>query len=104
MNEETTLETTNGEIPKIEYRLDAIEKAIGELKDYIIETKLQQKDIDLIYNNIQDLENKIEKLSNRIEQLEKKPANMFENMISYAVSALIGGLVGYFLFKLGLTH
>lgn len=91
MNEETTVET-NGEIPKIEYRLDAIEKAIGELKSYIIETKLQQKDIDLIYSNIKDLDDKLEKLSCRIEQLEKKPANMFENIVSYILSTFICGV------------
>lgn len=80
----------------IEYRLNNIEKSIEELKTYIVETRMQQKDIDFLFKSI-------EKINGRLETLEKKPAARYEILVSHALTTLVGGLVGYMLFKLGLS-
>lgn len=98
MNETKDNETTK----TIDYRLNSIEKSIEELKSYIIETKLQQKDIDLLYKTIEHLQSDNECLTNRVDALEKKPTVRFENIMQYVAIALISGLVGYILNQLGL--
>lgn len=100
MNEEniTTNENT------IQFRLSAIEKSIEELKSYIIETKLQQKDIDLIYKKLEHLETDVGNLNTRLDKLEKKPARKFDEIISYIWYFLIGGAIGYLLLKLGIKN
>lgn len=90
----------------IEFRLSSIEKSIEELKDIIVETKIQQKDINIIYKSIQQLETSLSNLNERIDAIEKKPANRFENLMqgimSYALSVVIGAVIGYILMKIGL--
>ena len=86
----------------IEYRLNSIDKSIEELKSYIIETKMQQKDIDLLYKTLEQLETKNEVLSNRIDALEKKPIGHWNNIVSTIISTLFGGLILFILYKLGL--
>lgn len=86
----------------IQYRLNCIEKSIEELKSYIIETKLQQKDIDLIYKKVEHLETEVCGLGDRLDKIERKPAVKFEEIMSYIAYFVIGGVVGYFLIKLGI--
>ena len=86
----------------IEFRLNSIEKSIEELKSYIIETKMQQKDIDVIYKTLEHLEEMCTALEKRIDALEKKPISHWNNAISTIISTLFGGLVLFILYKLGL--
>lgn len=86
----------------IEFRLNSIEKSIEELKSYIIETKMQQKDIDMIFKTLEHLENMYASLATRVEDLEKKPIGHWNNAVSTIISTLFGGLVLFCLYKLGL--
>lgn len=44
-----------------------------------------------------------ERMFQRIETLERKPAKRWESLIEKAISALIGGIIGYVLVRLGLN-
>lgn len=88
----------------IQFRLSSIEKSIEELKSYIIETKLQQKDIDLIYKKLEHLETDVGTLNARLDKIEKKPAKKFEEIISYVWYFVIGGMIGFLFYKLGIKN
>lgn len=100
MNEENITINEN----TIQFRLSAIEKSIEELKSYIIETKLQQKDIDLIYKKLDHLETDIGNLNARLDKVEKKPARKFDEIVSYIWYFVISGIIGYLFIKLGIQN
>lgn len=44
----------------------------------------------------------VEKLDGKVEALEQKPAKRWDGLWDKAIGALVGGLVAFLLFKLGL--
>lgn len=94
--------TENKEISTIYYRLNSIEKSIEELKSYVLETKLQQKDIDILHKSIEHLQQDNEEIAKRLDSIEKKPVSYFENITQYVAVALISGIIGYILNQIGL--
>lgn len=102
MNEEKNIKNNNEDT--IQFRLTSIEKSLEDLKSYIIETKLQQKDIDLIYKKLEHLETEVGSFNDRLDKIEKKPAKKVDEIISYVWYFLIGGAIGYLLLKLGIKN
>lgn len=94
--------TENKDISTIDFRLNSIEKSIEELKSYVLETKLQQKDIDILHKAIEHLQQENEELVKRLDTIEKKPVSYFENITQYIAIALISGIIGYILNQIGL--
>lgn len=43
-------------------------------------------------------------LATRIANIEIKPAKKYDGLVDKALTALVGGLVGYFLFKMGIGN
>ena len=101
MEEEKTI---NNNEDTIQFRLSSIEKSLEDLKSYIIETKLQQKDIDLIYKKLEHLETEVGSFNNRLDKIEKKPAKKFDEIISYTWYFVISGIIGYLFLKLGIQN
>lgn len=97
-------ETIKNNEDTIQFRLSSIEKSLEDLKSYIIETKLQQKDIDLIYKKLEHLETEVGSFNGRLDKIEKKPAKKFDEIISYIWYFVVGGIIGYLFLKLGIQN
>lgn len=61
------------EAKAINYRLSNIEKTLAELKDVVIETKLQQKDIDDLKSKEDEILNAVNCHDQRLRILENRP-------------------------------
>lgn len=77
------------------HRLDTLEPKVEDIhnltisvKEIATETRLMRQDM-----------NKIDK---RVIAIEEKPNKRLDQIIGYILSALIGGVIGYVLLKLGL--
>ena len=76
-------------------RLDEHDKKLEELSDvYIALTKVNDK-VDNIDNDVKEI--KID-----MKEIKDKPSKRMDQIIGYILSALIGGVIGYVLLKLGL--
>ena len=75
-------------LDKLESKVEDIHNLTISVKEIANETKMMREDM-----------NKIDK---RVIAIEEKPSKRIEQIISYILSALICGLVGYFLAKIGL--
>lgn len=89
---EITMETLN-------YRLEQLEKSVSELKELLVNSKLQDKDIETLKAEVQDLDK-------RVDYLEKSPAEVKASWLDKAVNIVfklaITSIVGIVLAKIGL--
>ena len=89
---EITMETLN-------YRLEQLEKSVSELKELLVNCKLQDKDIETLKAEAQDLDK-------RVDNLEKAPseakANWFDKTLDIVFKLAITAIVGIVLAKIGL--
>lgn len=75
-------------------RLDDHDKKIEELSDvYIALTKTNDK--------VENIETDVKDIKLDIKEIKDKPNKRLEQIIGYVLSALICGLIGYVLAKLG---
>lgn len=92
MASEITMETLN-------YRLEQLEKSVSELKELLVNSKLQNKDIE-------SLKAKVEELDGRVNTLEKAPAetkaSWFDKGIDIVYKLAITAIVSIVLAKIGL--
>ena len=76
-------------------RLDNHDKKIEELSDvYVALTKVNDK--------VDAIDTDVKYIKKDINTLKEKPAKRYEQIVGYVLSALIGGIVGFILFKIGL--
>ncbi len=76
-------------------RLDEHDKKIEELSDvYIALTKVNDK--------VDNIDNDVKEIKQDMKDIKGKPEKRLDQIIGYILSALIGGLIGYVLLKLGL--
>ena len=92
MTSEITMETLN-------YRLEQLEKSVSELKKLLVDSKLQDKDIETLKAQVEDLDK-------RVNNLEKAPAeakaNWFDKGLDIVFKLAITAIVGIVLAKIGL--
>lgn len=92
MASEITMETLN-------YRLEQLEKSVSELKELLVNSKLQDKDIETLKTNVAGLET-------RVSNLEKAPAeakaSWFDKALDIVFKLAITAIVGIVLAKIGL--
>lgn len=92
MASEITMETLN-------YRLEQLEKSVSELKELLVNSKLQDKDIETLKTDVNDLDA-------RVSTLEKTPAekkaSWFDKVLDIVFKLAITAIVGIFLAKIGL--
>ena len=93
-------------VQAIEYRLTAIEETLKELKDVMIKTALQQKDIDSLKNKTEDITDDLNSMDKRIKVLELQPykekSNKWEFILNTAFKFLITGVCIYFFTQIGI--
>lgn len=94
------------EAKAINYRLSNIEKTLAELKDVVIETKLQQKDIDDLKSKEDEILNAVNHHDQRLRVLENRPsiekANRWTTVTDTVFKLVLTALVSYVLIKVGL--
>ena len=92
MASEITMETLN-------YRLEQLEKSVSELKSLLVDSKLQDKDIETLKTDVSNLET-------RVDNLEKAPAeakaSWFDKGLDIVFKLAITAIVGIVLAKIGL--
>ena len=94
------------EAKAINYRLSNIEKTLAELKDVVIETKLQQKDIDDLKAREDEILNAVNCHDQRLRILENRPtqerANRWTTITDTIFKLVTTALVSFALLKIGL--
>lgn len=92
MASEITMETLN-------YRLEQLEKSVSELKKLLVDSKLQDKDIETLKTDVANLEI-------RVGNLEKSPnetkASWFDKCVDIIFKLAITAGVSIVLAKIGL--
>ena len=88
-------ESNTRRVEKLELQTEAIQKLATSVEIMVQEQCHQTEAIDRIEKNV-------EKLDEKVEVLEHKPAKHWEGVVEKTISALVGGIVGYFLVKVGL--
>ena len=88
-------ESNTRRVEKLELQTEAIQKLATSVEIMVQEQCHQTEAIDRIEKNV-------EKLDEKVEVLEHKPAKRWESIVEYIILALVGGIVGYFLVKIGL--
>lgn len=93
MASEITMETLN-------YRLEQLEKSVSELKSLLVDSKLQDKDIETLKTDVTNLET-------RVSNLEKAPAeakaSWFDKVVDIIFKLAITAIVGVVLTKIGFS-
>lgn len=79
----------------VDQRLDALEKNHRALQDIATSIKL-------IAQRQDDMSADMEKLADKVEGIEQKPAKRWEAVVTAALLALVGAVVGYVLGQVGL--
>ena len=76
-------------------RLDSVENKVEDIHSLTIAIKEIATEVKIMREDL----NKIDK---RLISLEEKPSKRMDLIWGYIVSAIVGGLIGYVLLKLGL--
>lgn len=90
----------------IDYRLNNIEQTLAELKDVVIETRLQQKDIHSLMEKQEEILNAINSHDRRIRELEQSPAKnkaaKWQIVSDTVFKGVLGAILAIVLVKIGL--
>lgn len=84
----------------LEYRLDSIEKSITELRDVIIETRLQRGEIDALAEKVKRNTEDIEQL--KVNPIKEKAAK-WQLVMDMVFKAVLTAGIGAALIKLGVS-
>lgn len=99
MAEETKTKEESLEI--MNFRLTNIEKSIEELKDVVLDTKLQERDIKDLAATQNELLKAVNAHDVRIKNLELKPtkekADRWQFIVEYIFKTAVAGVIIYFL-------
>lgn len=76
-------------------RLDSIENKVEDIHSLTLST-------NQIATEVKAMREELNKVDKRLVSLEEKPSKRMDLIWGYIVSAIIGGLIGYVLLKLGL--
>ena len=69
------------------HRLDSLDKLTESVHILAVETKAMREDVSDI--------------TSRVDEIEKKPNKRYERVVTAIITALAGGLIGYFVKMLG---
>lgn len=85
----------------IEYRLDKIEETLSDVKEILVESKLQRKDIEDLNEDIEVINGRLSKHSQDIDEVKnkdvKKDAGRWRYIIDYLFKFIVAGLVAAYL-------
>lgn len=94
---------------KFEHRLTEVEERSKSNQHRIDDIEKRQDNLEELTGTVKVLalrEENVEKTVNEIKgdvkELTNKPVKRWDGVVDKAISAVVGGIIGYFLFKLGL--
>lgn len=83
-------------IEKLELQTEALEKLATSVELLVAEQKHQTA-------AMMDIKADVAKLDQKVETLERKPAKRWEDIVEKIILAVVGGVVGFILVKIGLN-
>ena len=89
------LEEINARSKSNTKRIDELDKRVDVLHSLTLS-------VERIAAEIQHMREDMNKIDNRVLAIEEKPTKKLDLIWGYIVSAIIGGVIGYILLKLGL--
>ena len=100
MEQEINIETIN-------YRLDKLEETLSQLKEVIINDRLQQRELELIKVQTSEIQAELNSQNERIKSLEIQPvraqASRWNQIIEMSFKFVIGAILSFIAVKLGLN-
>ena len=93
---EHRLTEAEGKIDNLEKRVDGIAKRQDQLQDLTTTVK------GLVIKE-ENVEKTVNEIKTDVKELTNKPAKRWDGVTEKAISAIVGGVVAYALFKLGLA-
>ena len=101
-----TEHTCNVDISTVNFRLSQIEESIKDLRTVVLETKLQERDINDLNEQQTELLQAINAHDARLKTLEQKPlqekADKWQYILDYIFKAGVAAAVTYVLVKMGI--
>ena len=96
-----------GNIQTINYRLDKLEETLSQLKDIVVNDKLQQKELEIVKTKLADVMATLDAQEERLKNLEIQPvaqqAAKWKQIADAAFKFAIGAGLSYIAVKLGLS-
>lgn len=94
---------------EIEHRLTAVEERSKSNTHRINDLEQKQNDLSDLVGAVSALSEREKKVEDDVKEIKSdvkiltiKPAKRWEDAVKVAISTVIGGVIGYVLFKLGL--
>ena len=83
-------------------RLDKLEESTEAINRLATSMEVMAEQQKQVVEKQEVVAESVEKLDGKVTALEQKPAKRWNGMVDKAIGALVGGLVAFLLFKLGL--
>ena len=96
VNMEHRMTEAEGKITNLQKRVDGIAKRQDQLQELTITVK------GLVIKE-ENVENTVKEIKDDVKTLTSKSAKRWDGVVEKAISAVVGGLIAYAFFKLGLA-
>ncbi|MBP3412656.1 MAG: hypothetical protein J6K89_05290 [Oscillospiraceae bacterium] len=83
-------------------RLDKLEASTEAINRIATNMEVMAERQEQVAERQEHMAESVDKLDGKVTALEQKPAKRWEGMVDKAIGALIGGLIAFVLFQLGL--
>lgn len=94
---------------EMEHRLTAVEKLGGSNKHRIDELEAEHKvlhelsaSVKVMAEQLRAMNEQFNRLDSSVQTLRDRPGGLWDNAVKTIVTAVVGGIIGYALFQLGL--
>ena len=94
---------------KNEHRLTEVEAKVAEHDRDITDIKKRQNDLEKLTGSVEvlavrekNVENTVNEIKDDVKSLKNIPAKRWDGLVEKGISAIVGGVIGYILFKLGI--
>ena len=94
---------------KFEHRLTKVEDTVKNHEQDITEIKKRQNNLEELTSTVkvlalkeENVENTVKEIKDDVKTLTSKSAKRWDGVVEKAISAVVGGLIAYAFFKLGL--
>ena len=98
---------SNDNVKIINYRLDKLEETLSQLKDIIVNDRLQQKELEIVKTKLEEITAAVNAQEARLKNLEIQPvaqqAAKWKQIADAAFKFAIGAGLSYIAVKLGLS-
>ena len=98
---------TRSEYTEYKTRIDVEQKrqneALNELEERVDQIAQLNSNIERLAVSMESMQKEQTKQGERLEKLESKDGEMWQTVVKYALSALVGGLIAFLLAQIGVS-